>query len=211
MAAYISLNNGKSGAAIQMQLHHFKREDFAYQAAYCEENIWHLCQQSNFQSKIQSKTQSKIQNSYVVFIFSKGDAFPMLKQRASGDHGLPIFWDYHVVLLVMTENNQVLDFDTTLEFNTDIGSYFRESFVDESFLSDQEIPWFRLVPSDEFVRLFSSDRRHMKTATGWLSPPPSWPTIGDIGSNLAAFIQAEDNQFGELLTYDAMLSRFCDK
>ena len=182
-----------------MQLHHFKREDFTYQAAYCEENIWHLCQQNQFQ------------NSYVVFIFSKGDAFPMLSQRASGHPTLPIFWDYHVVLLVTSENNQILDFDTTLAFNTDIEPYFSASFVDESLLSDKEIPLFRLVPSGEFARAFSSDRSHMKTATGWLSPPPRWPIIGNVGTNLARFIQANDNPLGELLTYDAMLSRFTNR
>jgi hypothetical protein len=31
-----------------MQLNHFKRENFAYQTAYCEENIWHLSQQKQF-------------------------------------------------------------------------------------------------------------------------------------------------------------------
>ena len=182
-----------------MLSHHFKRNDFAYQAAFCEENIWHLCQQNH------------LQNSYVVFIFSKGDGFPMLNQRACEHPALPIFWDYHVVLLVMTENNQIFDFDTTLAFNTGIESYFRESFVKQSLLSDQETPVFRLVPSEEFARSFSSDRSHMKTSTGWLSPPPSWPIIGTIETNLAKFIQVNDNQFGELLTYDAMLSRFTDK
>jgi hypothetical protein len=182
-----------------MQLHHFNRETFAYQAAYCEENIWHLCQQNHFQ------------NSCVVFIFSNGDEFPMLNQRASGDPALPIFWDYHVVMLVMKKNNQIFDFDTTLAFNTDIDSYFNKSFVNESLLSDKETPLFRLVPSVEFVRSFSSDRSHMKTPTGWLSPPPSWPIIGKKETNLAGFIQAHNNQFGELLTYDAMLSRFIDK
>jgi hypothetical protein len=184
---------------MQIQFHHFKREDFVYQAAYCEENIWYLCQQNH------------LQNSYVVVIFSKGEAFPMLNQRIAEDPVLPIFWDYHVVLLVMAKNNQIFDFDTTLAFNTDIGSYFCHSFVNESLLSDPEKPLFRLVPSNEFVRSFSSDRSHMKTATGWLSPPPSWPVIGSTGTNLAKFIQANNNQFGELLTYDAMLSRFADK
>ena len=182
---------------MQMQSHHFKREDFAYQSAYCEENIWHLCQQNH------------LQNSYVVFIFSKGEAFPMLNQRASEHPEWPIFWDYHVVLL--HANNQIFDFDTTLAFNTDIGSYFSEPFVDERLLSDKETPLFRLVPSDEFVRSFSSDRSHMKTPTGWLSSPPSWSVIGSTGTNLAEFIQANDNQFGELLTYDAVLSRFTDQ
>ena len=182
-----------------MQLHHFKREDFTYQAAYCEENIWHLCQQNQFQ------------NSYVVFIFSKGDAFPMLSQRASGHPTLPIFWDYHVVLLVTSENNQILDFDTTLAFNTDIDFYFKESFINQSILSDKETPLFRLVPADEFASSFSSDRSHMKTPSGWLSPPPNWPIIGNKGTNLERFIQAKNNQFGELLTYDALLSRFTEQ
>jgi len=181
-----------------MQSHHFNREDFAYQAAYCEENIWHLCQ------------QNLLQNSYVIFIFSKGDAFPMLDQRASEHPSLPIFWDYHVVLLVMTENNQIFDFDTSLPFHTDIETYFSQSFIDESLLSDKETPLFRLVPSDEFAKLFSSDRSHMKTPSGWLAPPPDWPPIGESAANLADFIRTIDNQFGELLTYDAVLARFTD-
>jgi len=182
-----------------MQFNHFKREDFAYQAAYCEENIWHLCQ------------QNPLQNSYVVFIFSKGDAFPILNQRASQHPSLPIFWDYHVVLLVMADNNQIFDFDTTLPFNTDIETYFRQSFIDERLLSDQETPLFRLVPSGEFAKVFSSDRSHMKTPSGWLAPIPSWPCIGNSGNNLSDFIRASENQFGELLTYDSILSRFSYK
>lgn len=174
----------------------FKRENFIYQAAYCEENIWHLCQ------------QNLLQNSYVIFIFGKGDAFPMLNQRASGHPDVPIFWDYHVVLLVLGENNQIIDFDTMLAFNTDIDTYFSASFINESLLLNEDTPLFRLVSSDEFVRTFYSDRSHMKTENGWLSPPPSWSTIGDIGTNLAKFLQTNHNQFGELLTYDAMLSRF---
>jgi hypothetical protein len=181
-----------------MQLSCFKREDFAYQAAFCEENIWHLCQQND------------LQNSYVVFIFSEGDEFPMLNQRASGHPALPIFWDYHVVLLVMAESNQIFDFDTRLPFHTDIEAYFADSFIDERFLSNQETPLFRLVPADEFTKSFSSDRRHMQTPTGWHAPPPNWPTIGNMGSNLADFIHTEDNHMGELLNADAMLSRFID-
>ncbi|MFT4806891.1 MAG: hypothetical protein ACI9LX_000207 [Paraglaciecola sp.] len=183
---------------MQKPLQLFKREGFAYQAAYCEENIWHLCQ------------QNYLQDSYVVFIFSKGDAFPMLNQRACEHPTLPIFWDYHVVLLVknINKNNQIFDFDTRLVFNTDIDFYFSKSFVNQGLLSDQETPLFRLVPSDEFASSFSSDRSHMKTLSGWLSPPPNWPIIGNKGTNLAGFIQTKDNQFGELLTYDALLRRF---
>lgn len=147
----------------------------------------------------------------MVFIFSKGEAFPMLNQSLCEHPALPIFWDYHVVLLVINKNNQIFDFDTTLAFNTDIDFYFKESFINQSILSDKETPMFRLVPADEFTSSFSSDRSHMKTLSGWLSPPPNWPIIGNKGTNLESFIQANDNQFGELLTYDALLSRFTEQ
>ena len=173
-----------------------KREDYLYQAAYCEENIWHLSQQKD------------LQNSYVIFIVSKGDSFPMLNQRASQHPLFPIFWDYHVILLDMSENNQIFDFDTRLPFNTDIKTYFSQSFIDESLLADIEIPLFRLVPSSEYIKLFSSDRSHMKTSTGWLAPPPKWPLIGSSATNLSSFTQARANDLGELLTYEAMLERF---
>ena len=179
-----------------MQAKQFKREDFAYQSAYCEENIWHLCQQEGFR------------NSYVVFIFSEGDAFPMLNQRASQHPTLPIFWDYHVILLVMAENNQVFDFDTTLSFNTDIKTYFKHSFVDEGLLTNGQTPMFRLIPSNDFVDTFCSDRSHMRTSSGWFSPPPSWPQIGHSGTNLSKFIQAEDNSFGERLNGYEIIDRF---
>ena len=179
-----------------MHLNNFKRENFAYQAAYCEENIWHLCQ------------QDELKSSYVTFISSEGDAFPMLNQRASTHPSLPIFWDYHVVLLVIAEDVQIFDFDTTLPFNTNIETYFSHSFIDERLLTDKEPPLFRLIPSDEFTKSFSSDRSHMKTASGWLAPPPSWPLIGSGGSNLANFVQAKDNRFGELLTQSGLLNRF---
>ena len=177
-------------------LKHYKREDFAYQAAYCEENIWHLCQQNDFNE------------SFVIFIFSRGDAFPMLNQRASLQSSLPIFWDYHVVLLHLAETTQILDFDTTLAFNTDIKTYFRQSFIDESLLIIEQRPLFRLIPANKFIQYFSSDRRHMKTTTGWLAPPPNWPCIGRSGSNLSGFIQARKSHAGELLTYNAILKRF---
>jgi len=179
-----------------MPLSRFKREDFAYQAAYCEENIWHLCQHESFQ------------DSYVVFILSKGDSFPMLNQRASQHPSFPIFWDYHVILLLIAETKQIYDFDTNLAFNTNIKTYFSHSFIEEKLLAEHEIPLFRVIPSDEYVKLFSSDRSHMKTPKGWLAPPPSWPLIGRSATNLSDFIQASDNDFGELLTYDAVLARF---
>ena len=179
-----------------MSLSALMREDFLYQACYCEENIWHLCQREPFK------------NSSVVFIASSGDDFPMLKQRAMPDSSRPIFWDYHVVLLVNENTSLIVDFDTTLPFISEIGTYFSLSFLDNTKLSDNQKPLFRVVAACDFVELFSSDRRHMKIADDWLAPPPNWPLIDNGTSNLSVFIDMEKTGIGEVLDYDAMLARF---
>jgi len=170
-----------------------KREDFLYQPYYCEENIWHLCH------------DSQLINSYAVFIASKDDSFPMLNQRAIQNPLVPIYWDYHVVLLVLSEKNQILDFDTTLGFSVDIDTYFSQSFL----LPDvDETPLFKLIPAGEFIASFSSDRSHMKTDSGWLASPPGWPLIGKSTSNFHRFIDMTNNDFGEVLTFDEVLETF---
>ena len=172
-----------------------KREDFPYQPYYCEENIWQLCQHEQFK------------NSLVVFIASKGDTFPMLNQRAMKDPAIPILWDYHVILIAQADRYQVLDFDTTLPFPVDIKTYLSQSFIDNALLDDALRPWFKIVPAGEYVASFCSDRRHMKTEEGWLAPPPDWPTIGR-GHNLSRYTDMTDTDFGEVLDYNALLTRF---
>lgn len=180
-----------------MSLNILKREDFLYQSCYCEENIWHLCQ------------NEQLNNSYVIFVASKGGFFPMLNQQAGNHLTIPIFWDYHVILLVLGEKNQIVDFDTTLPFCVDIDTYFSRSFIDNNLLAIEETPFFRALPSAEFIRLFSSDRSHMKTATGWSAAPPNWPLIGNMDSNLFEFIDMTNNNIGEVYNYDELLERFC--
>ena len=179
-----------------MSLSALKREDFLYQAYYCEENIWHLCRSEPFK------------NSSVVFIASTGDAFPMLKQRAMPDSSRPVYWDYHVVLLVNADTSLIIDFDTTLPFVSEINAYFTQSFIDTTKLADNQKPLFRVVPACDFVDLFSSDRSHMKTADGWLAPPPNWPLIENGVSNLSIFIDMKNTGIGEVLDYETMLARF---
>lgn len=179
-----------------MSLSTLKREDFLYQPCYCEENIWHLCQNEQFK------------NSYVIFVASKGALFPMLNQRAASYSAMPIFWDYHVILLVPGDKNQILDFDTSLPFCIGFDTYLSQSFIDNDLLTMEETPFFRVLPSAEFIRLFSSDRSHMKTATGWRAKPPNWPPIGNIESNLSKFIDMTNSSIGEIHSYDALLKRF---
>ena len=173
-----------------------KRQDFLYTAAYCEENIWHLCQTESFK------------NSYVIFIACKGEYFPMLNQRAAKDPLSAIFWDYHVVLLTTSVENRIIDFDTSLPFSSDIRSYLELSFFDSNQLNKEYAPLFRLISCKEYSARFSSDRSHMKTKTGWLATPPNWPTIGNENNNLEQFTDMKNRDIGEILTLDDLLERY---
>lgn len=179
-----------------MSLKELKREDFLYQSYYCEENIWQLCQDEQFKS------------GHVIFIASKGEVFPMLNQRETAHPLKPVFWDYHVVLLVPDEKNQILDFDTTLTFSSEVETYFSHSFIDNNLLAAGERPWFRVLSIGEYKAKFSSDRSHMKTASGWQAPPPPWPLIGNGAHNLPSFTDMNNSTMGEVLSFDAMLARF---
>ena len=172
------------------------REDFLYQPYYCEENIWHLCQNPVFE------------NSYVIFIVSAGDSFPMRHRRVTEHPSIPVLWDYHVILLAEAEQNHIIDFDTTLPFCTDVKTYFTQSFIDNALLDDEEIPMFRIIAASDYVDRFSSDRSHMKSKSGWQATPPDWPVIGNKPNNFADFIDSSNNTIGEILSYREVMARF---
>ena len=173
-----------------------KRDDFLYQPYYCEENIWHLCQHAQFK------------DGYIIFVASTGDSFPMLNQRVMSDPSIPILWDYHVILLLRAETNQILDFDTILPFGVTVDTYLKHSFLDNRLLAPAETPLFRVLPASEYIASFSSDRSHMKVEEDWIAPPPDWPCIGRSDSNLHRYIDMINSDVGEVLGYDALLQRF---
>lgn len=42
--------------------------------------------------------------------------------------------------------------------------------------------FFRVIPANEFLKEFASDRRHMKRPDGtWIKPPPNYPAISTTG------------------------------
>ena len=80
--------------------------------------------------------------------------------------------------------------------------------------------WYRLIPGDEFLLKFNSDRRHMRNDQGdWLSPPPPWDIIQNPGhqwglgsmNNLQKYIEMEhcEEGFGEVLREDKFLEWCC--
>jgi len=162
-----------------------------YQPYFCEENIWHLCQHPDYLS------------GHVVFIASYSDYFPMLSQQGYDNPGELVFWDYHVVLL---NHGNIYDFNTALPFTSKVSDYFAQSFIDDDLLNPSQAPMFRMVPADEFVAEFESDRRHMKTADGWNAPPPEWPLITQSASNLHRFADMSDLEFGQICSHSQFLS-----
>ena len=167
-----------------------------YQPYYCEENIWHLCQHPDYLG------------GKVIFIAAYGDYCPMFFQKDGQGKNQLIFWDYHVVLL---HDGEIHDFNSTLSFSTPLQNYCAYSFADENLLEPQMIPKFRVLSAKDYVASFLSDRRHMKSQSGWDAPPPSWPPISKSSSNLQRFSDMQDFEFGEILGLTELLWKYNKK
>jgi len=138
----------------------------------------------------------------VVFISNPEECCAFLHQKAK-PQGLA-WWDYHVVLL---RAGWVWDLDTTLALPCPLSVYLEASFPET--VDEDQRPWFRQVPADDFVRRFRSDRGHMRDAAGRvLHPPPPWPAIQpEAGSNLKEFINMRHPGFGRIWSLAEMRSQ----
>lgn len=152
------------------------RDDFPYQPYYCEENVWHLASSDRFE------------DGRVVFVSNAERRVALWCQRASADPEQPILWDYHVLFLARGDDDWIVyDHDTTLGFAVPAREYFAKTF---RFDAPPFGPRFSIVTARDYAETLATDRSHMRNEDGdWLSPPPSWPTIGE-GTNLESFIQA---------------------
>ncbi|MFT5112555.1 MAG: hypothetical protein ACI8P9_001882 [Parasphingorhabdus sp.] len=173
---------------------------FKYTPAYCEENIWHLASDGRFREL----------DARVVLVTGPGSHRKLWFQRCCEHTVLPVYWDYHVILLVWNDIWKVWDLDTTLEFPVDAPTYFRKTFrgPDESFNNTNVL--FRTIDAREYIATFSSDRSHMRLPSGdWAAPTPSWPPIvkGEI-SNLVAWREIASDGPGELQTLEQIIE-FC--
>ena len=138
-----------------------------YTTFFCEENIWYLCQNDEF-----SNSQK-----FVLFISNNVKKCPFWYQKAGQTHQ-PIWWDYHVILAVKLDFWYIYDLDTTLAFPLELHIYLSKTFQQNSNLSSQYFPQFKIIDSDEYRNDFHSDRKHMRDSNGnWLASPPAWPLI----------------------------------
>ncbi len=183
---------------------------FLYTPFYCEENIWHLCQQEEFTHR----------EPQVVFVSNRKRACALWHQRAA-KRNQPVYWDYHVILIIrqlapagQSECDcwEVWDLDTLLDCPTTLPSYMARTFEHRSVPTVYR-PAFRVIPADAFTQAFSSDRSHMKDEDGeWLQPPPSWPPVFDgKKSNLMDIVDLQNEHIGVVLNLDQFKEKFGTK
>jgi N-terminal glutamine amidase len=185
---------------------------------------------------------------YAVFISSRTCQVPIWYQTASASYesDTPVVWDYHVILVIKTttsndsldelsspsrsvlqeqkESSQrkvyVLDLDTRLEFPLDAIEYFRKSFRPEIEIQKDFAQTFRVIPANDYISHFASDRSHMRESG---MPFPTWPCIrgehADCDMNLFQYITMHDKKghidrserhgFGTVMNREEF-GRWCD-
>lgn len=74
-----------------------------YQPFYCEENVWHLCQDPRFAGR----------GAAAVFVTGAEGECVMWHQKQARRPGAPLAWDYHVFVLVR-DPWEIWDLDTAL-------------------------------------------------------------------------------------------------
>lgn len=147
-------------------------ENFKYTANFCEENIWHLCQNPDLAAY--AKT---------VLILSNSSRNCPLWQQKSAIGQEPVRWDYHVILLVgPPEKSLIYDFDSTLHLPSPLDVYLNLTFRPDSSSWEEDKPFFKAIEAADYIRYFYSDRGHMIDGEGdWKFTPPSWPLIKNKG------------------------------
>lgn len=187
------------------------KENCAYTPHYCEENIWMLVK------KIEETSPEKLQCCFPVFISNEIKFIPLWQQSVSKQVDGFVAWDYHVILVYCdSEKSLVFDFDTQLQFPTPFEHYCEETFKSDDILQPQYHRLFRIIPSDLYLKHFSSDRSHMKKEDGsWVKPPPNYPCIKNSEDihNLDQYISMKEdyrqsNKFGNIINLSSFISRF---
>ena len=174
-----------------------------YAPLFCEENVWQLARD---RSSLPGDRRA-------VFVLGDDHVRPTVavwRQRAAAAAPF-VVWDYHVVLFerpAVSAPWQVWDQDSTLGMPVDAATWIAGSFEHEL---PGLAPWFRVVGADELLRVFSSDRRHMRTPEGQERAPfPPWPPILDAHGQhlLPRFIDAHDPFIGEVCDLAGLRARF---
>ena len=144
---------------------HFEKQDYLYTPMFCEENIWQLC-------KALTAQHVPVEQLKVLLLSNARKQIVVFNQQFAHP-GLPLVYDYHVILKYQPyhEAALVFDFDTFLPFPCDWYSYQQASFPAPASLYDEEQMMVREIPAEEYLACFNSDRSHMAHLPAAEHPP----------------------------------------
>lgn len=130
---------------------------------------------------------------HVVFISNESRCCPFYRQRAVPIYKVhaPVHWDYHVIVIrtirttsPSSHGTEVLDVDTWLPYPCPIQTYLDETFRPRTTLTSSSTttstefqPLFRVIPAQQYLQYFYSDRMHMFQNGKWMARPPDYPPI----------------------------------
>lgn len=142
-----------------------------YTAFFCEENIWWLADRIG---------QAAGRSGLEVWLLSNPDRQIAVAEQRAAAVGALLVWDYHVVLRASAGHSDlVYDFDTRLPFPVSSATYLARAFAASDGLPAHWRAQVRVVPADDFLRHFSSDRRHMQGCLPAVEFPQYPPIMSD--------------------------------
>ncbi|XP_005111433.1 protein N-terminal glutamine amidohydrolase [Aplysia californica] len=185
-----------------------EREQCTYTACYCEENVWKLCALVK-----DSCPEEEFNKCSCVFISNDKRQIPLWHQRAGKNPERLVVWDYHVIMVYNEkESPLVYDLDTELSFPCHLKEYAAAGIGDEKSMHSKYKRMFRVIPGQEFLSTFASDRSHMLDKEGgWMSPPPDYPPIKTEASsnNIQEFISMDKSvKHGQVYNLSGFLHKF---
>ncbi|MDJ0738438.1 MAG: hypothetical protein QNJ91_01900 [Gammaproteobacteria bacterium] len=131
-----------------------KHADCRYTRYFCEENIWHLAGAGIAQGTPPRELE-------VLYFINTSQSVLLLEQRAAPP-GMPVVWDYHVVLRARdAQHDRIFDLDTRLAFPQATDGYLRATFPAQQALPAGLRAQVRSIPAAAYLARFRSDRSHM--------------------------------------------------
>ena len=119
---------------------------------YCEENVWRLVYRKLHSSQHHQKVDGPSPQYYVVFITNPSKCVPMFHQMAASHASRPCYWDYHVILISYSKEQdedeilvQVYDMDSHLPFPCSLEEYLTRVFPNQIPWPPEYLPYFRYV------------------------------------------------------------------
>ncbi|EGN95453.1 hypothetical protein SERLA73DRAFT_186466, partial [Serpula lacrymans var. lacrymans S7.3] len=142
--------------------------DHTYTSCYCEENIYLLAKYFLDQPSVKRRWDI-----FAIFISNATKMVALWNQRKAAFADVAVVWDYHVILAMRPRSpfvssagdpaaqTWVYDYDTRLGIPCQWRDYVQGTFLDTPDVPVLYQSLFRVIPGEEFLDHFASDRSHM--------------------------------------------------